>query len=304
MPTRNRRLLLALALASLVVLAGCSGGSNDAAAPANGDGAATDGAGAPPNEDDRAGGETRSALDVQQRALVRTGNVTLRVQSFDAAHDNLTEVARSRGGFVSDSSERVHRRENRTWTSGTLVLRVPSENFSTAFRRVEREGNVTKSNTATTDVTDRLVDLNARLKNLRSQRERLRGLYENASDTEAVLEVQKRLSTVQSDIERLEAKKQSLERRVAYSTITVELAEPKPDPEPTATDDERAWYETDVVAAFVDSARGTLVVLRALVVGGAYLLPYAVVFGVPVAGAVVLWRRRTATSTEAATEEN
>ncbi|WP_458188746.1 DUF4349 domain-containing protein [Haladaptatus sp. NG-WS-4] len=287
MTARTRRVVVVLSLVVLVALAGCAG-SNDSASDAKN--TVADG-GSQSKADATATDSQRSALAVQQRALIRTGNVTLTVERFDTSSRNLTRLARRQGGFVSDSTQRVHRVGNETWTTGTVVFRVPKENFSTFFEEAKREGEVVESSTGTQDVTDQLVDLEARLSNLRSQREKLRELYQNASDTEDVLAVQKRLSEVQSEIERLEAREQSLENRVAYSTVTVEMREPRPEND-ARTADQKSWYDTGVLAAFLDSVDGTVVVLRATVVGAAYLVPYLVVLGIPVGGAVTLWRRR------------
>jgi hypothetical protein len=121
-----------------------------------------------------------------------------------------------------------------------------------------------------------VVDLQARLENLRAERDRLRTLYERANTTEDVLAVEERLSDVQTEIERTEAGLQNLERQVAYSTITVHLSEPRPDrPAPDQ------WYDTPVIAAFLESVEGVGVALRALVVAGAYAAPYLLVFLTP-----------------------
>ncbi|MCO8245875.1 MULTISPECIES: DUF4349 domain-containing protein [unclassified Haladaptatus] len=289
----SHRRLVALSLVVLVVLAGCAGmGGNDAAkdnaAHGNGGGSNHANRGSSNGRSDSA---QQSALSVQQRMLIRNGNVSLSVEDFEETRTTLARLAGKRGGFVSDSSQRVHRRGNRTWKSGEVVFRVPKSNFSAFFDRVKRQGEVGESNTGTVDVTDQLVDLKARLTNLRSQRDKLRSLYENASDTDAVLSVQKRLSDVQSEIERLEAKQKSLKNRVAYSTVTVTMRESVPASD-TKVSREKSWYDTGVVAAFLDSIDGVAVVLRALVVGAAYALPYLAVLGVPVGAMVVFWRRQ------------
>ncbi|MFC7080339.1 DUF4349 domain-containing protein [Halorussus caseinilyticus] len=288
-----RRWLVPVALTVLLVLAGCSGGgSGDALSATAGDEGASS---------ERGGKQTASAsgpnadsgsatFQARQRALIRTGAVEVEVDDYDAARRNLSGATRRFGGFVSDSSEQVHTRGNRSWTSGKLVLRVPKGNFSALVSRAKRAGEVREASTGTKDVTKKLVDIEARLKNLKAQREKLRTLYEEANDTETILDVQERLSEVQSEIERLEAQRKSLKRQVAYSTLTVRLHERPPDP---ATDDgPSAWYETGLLAAFVSSAHGVVVVARGLAVGAAYALPYALALGVPVVGGVALWRRR------------
>ncbi|WP_101296449.1 DUF4349 domain-containing protein [Halegenticoccus soli] len=285
----------ALALSLLAVLAGCSGmggvddggGFGSSGSTQSGD-AATGADGA--ESGDASDGDRNLAAQVARQERIRTGEIRLRVENYESSRANLTALVRDRGGYVNNSTRRVHERENATWTTGTIVLRVPKANFTATVEGVAAEGEVESSRTATEDVTDRVVDLEARLSNLRAERDRLRDLYERANETEDVLAVGRELSDVQSEIERLEAQRRSLADRVAYSTITVRLAESAPDPETFAAG--ARWYDTGVVEAFLASVEGVGVVLRAAVVAAAYAAPYALAFGLPAAGAIVLWRRR------------
>lgn len=289
------RALLAIGMALLIVLAGCGG-----SAPVSGGGGAPQSAnsgagGGSDGGDDAASGKepaadsSRSSV-LASRARIRTGEIRLQVEDYDAARSKLTTLVESHGGYVSDSAEQTHSHANATWTTGHVVLRVPSEDFSAVFAAAKGQGTVLSSSTGSKVVTDRLVDIEARLSNLRAQRARLRDLYERANDTEDVLRVSEKLSQVQGEIERLKAQKRSLENRVAYATVTVQLREDAPDSDPGPAP--RQWHETGVIAAFLESVSGVATVLRALVVGLAYVAPYALVFGAPVAGLVFLYRRR------------
>jgi len=282
-------------LVLLVLLAGC-GGSAGGAQVSGGGGADSAAVAETSVEADRAadggdGGGGAAATDgaaATGRSIIRTGEVRLRVDDYETAHANLTAAVEARGGYVSDSNKQVHDRAEGAWTSGRIVLRVPAENFAETMTTVENEGRVLESSTSTEDVTDQVVDLQARLENLRAERERLRTLYERANDTEDVLAVERRLSEVQTEIERTEARLQNLQRQVAYSTVTVEMTEPRPDrPAPDQ------WYDTPVLAAFLDSVHGVGVVLRATVVAAAYAAPYLLVFLTPFAvGGGLLYRYR------------
>jgi cell division septum initiation protein DivIVA len=302
----NRQTAVAVVLGVLVVLAGCSGagGGGDAGLGAQserveeaeprvsgaGGGDGGGGGGDAPGEAESGGGDGAVGGDslAAERSIIRTGEVRLRVETVEAAQSNLTALAEARDGYVSDSTRRVHDRGDGEWTTGRIVLRVPQANFSSTMTAVEREGEVVESRIESRDVTEQVVDLEARLANLRAERDRLRTLYANASDTEDVLAVERRLSEVQTEIERIEARLTSLERRVAYSTVTVELTEPRPEgPAPDR------WYDTPVVAAFLESVSGVGVALRALVVGIAFVLPYLLVFLVPpLVAAGLLYRYR------------
>jgi len=303
--SRRRRQIATLLLVALVALAGCSGsgnagdggdaatglsGGNDVGREADAEAPQQAGSGGDGGGGDAAGGSAADGVD--GRAVIRTGSMELEVERFEGARRNLTAAVETRGGYVSDTEEQLHRRGNDTFTTGTVVVRVPRENFTSMMDAARTEGTVLREETNSQDVTDRLVDLEARLENLRAERDRLRELYRNASDTEDVLAVEERLSDVQGEIERVEAQKQQLEDRVAYSRITIDLREPEPERE---YEPPSQWYDTPIVEAFLESVNGVVVVAQALVVAIAFMLPYMLAFAVPL-GAVVLgflfWRRR------------
>lgn len=299
--------VLLLAVALLALTAGCSsglsgGGGVDAEPDGDGDGGdgGADGDGDGDGDGDASGSESgdeaqtsQAAYEVQERAIIRTGRVRLGVEEFDSARDRIVSIAESRGGFVAGSEQRVERSDGQTWTEGTVTVRVPSGAFASAFRAVKNEGEVVRSSSSSEDVSDQLVDLEARITNLENRRDRLRQLYEEADSTDETLRVGRELSQVQEEIERLRAKQRSLQDRVAYGTITVELTEPRPTPTPTATPTptstpEPAYHETSPVSAFRDSVNGVVVMFRTGIVTLSYLLPYLLTLGLPVGLAAAL----------------
>lgn len=300
MVRESRHTLLAIIMAGLLVLSGCGGAGSDVGVSGSG-GAEFEGGGdggdAPPRatgmpneaDVDDGGADGDEQLSSRTQRFVRRGHVELEVGNADAAQQNISRLVEEFDGFISQSHLRRHQVWNASYKSGMVVARVPSENFTQLVESVEREGTVETSQTSREDVSDQLVDIEARLNNLRSQRDQLRTLFEQANDTQSVLQVQQRLGEVQQRIERLEARKQALEEQVAYSTLRIEFTEPRPDPERPV---KSRWYDTPVVSAFLDSVEGVLTTLRAMVVLGAYALPYLLVYGVPVIGVGVLWWRR------------
>ncbi|MFB6221611.1 MAG: DUF4349 domain-containing protein [Halolamina sp.] len=287
---RAKRTLSAVALACLLLLAGCSGGggaemaATEAAVESGGDAAdrEAEATGTPVEE---SGG----SADVQasNRMRIKTAEFRVRVSAFESSRTNLTTAARGYGGYVASSRIRTEERDNETYSDGTIVFRVPAENYSAFLETVRAQGTVVNEEEDVNDVTRRHADLEARLESLRAERDRLRELYEQANDTEDVLRVQRELADVQREIETTEAKLRTLENKVAYSTVTVSLHEERPDREY----EEEHWYDTGVITAFLDSVSGVLVTMRALVVGLAYVLPYLLVFGIPAYGVVALVRR-------------
>jgi len=289
---RGNRPLVAVGLAFLILLAGCSGGgtgadmaSTDVAAEYSGaDGGAEATAAATGTP-----AESREDADAQanDRKRIKTAEFRVRVTEFGSSRTNLTTAVRSHGGYVSRSQIRTEERDNETYSDGTIVFRVPAENYDEFVETVRAQGLVVDESESERDVTQRHADLEARLESLRAERDRLRELYEEANDTEDVLKVQRELAEVQREIETTEARLRTLENKVAYSTVTVRLHEERPD----RTYDEDKWYETGVIAAFLESVDGVIVTIRAVVVGLAYALPYLAAFGIPAYGVVAAVRR-------------
>jgi len=313
----RKRTLLTVAVALLVVLAGCASiGSGDGAA-GGGDGAGEDfaasedgaqemdsggdggdgggGDAAQASSGDGAGASAEggqgavSGQPVQvDRAIIRTGTVELRIENFDTARAAIADSARSHGGYVSGSGSTLHTRDNESWTTGYVVVRVPSDQFSDVLSGARTRGTVLNEETRTEDVTDQLVDIEARLTNLRERRDRLRSFYEQANSTDELLRIEEELSSVQSDIEQLEAKKRSLEQRVSFATLRVELEEPEPGRMP----DEDPTFAASLVSTFLGSMAtlGGMVTGFALFVAG--LAPFLLFLGIPALAVGLLARRR------------
>ena len=286
---QHKRPLVAVGLALLLVLAGCTGGggAGDGATQAalSGDGGEEgDAMGTSAPEAQGTAGAEPAASD---RKWIYTADARLRVAEFETTRANLSATLDEHGGYVGSSQVSTEERNNETYHDARIVYRVPTENYSTFVEAVRDEGTVLNFEENAKDVTGQHADLEARLENLRAERDRLRELYEQANDTEDVLAVQRELSDVQGEIESTEARLEALENQIAYATVTVQFHEERPD----VTYEADNWYDTGVIAAFLESVDDAIVALRALVVGIAYALPYLIAFGVPLAALGLAFKR-------------
>ncbi len=154
------------------------------------------------------------------RALIRTGSLTLRVESVDATRDEITQRVSAWGGYVEGQTKRDSQARV---AEGEMILRVPSERFDEAMAELESQGETINSNTTSDDVSDQIVDLDARLKTMRAQEEIYRKLLGEAKTVGQVMQVQDRLSSLRAEIESIDARAQSLKNLAALSTIRVHL---------------------------------------------------------------------------------
>ena len=87
-------------------------------------------------------------------------------------------------------------------------------------------GKVQSKNFGSEDVSERFIDLQARLKSSLREDESLLSLLDRTSTVIEVLAIERELTRVRLDIERLQGQLNFLERRIDLATITVSLSSP------------------------------------------------------------------------------
>jgi hypothetical protein len=221
--------------------------------------------------------------------IVKTADLSLVVQRghFVEAFNRAAAVAAPLGGFVSSSSS-----VGVTTHSGTLTIRVPSENFDRALAALRPIGRVEAQTVHGDDVTAQYVDLNARLTTWESQEQALLKLMAKATTVAETLRVQSQLQRVQLTIEQLKGQIRLLKDRSSNATITVSISEPAPKPKVSAVSVQNPSFGT----ALRRSLAGLLNVVVAVLVGFGYLVPIALLAAFVWFVATRIRRRRYATA--------
>jgi len=265
----------------ILVIAACDNGSSSPAGKAV--------ARQPAVAQQAAAADVAAAAAERQRKLIRTADVGLLVDDAAAASARITELARSFGGFVAEST--LEKRPRRA--GARLVLRIPVTRFDEALTALKSLAkDVARITVSAEDVTDRYVDLEARRRSLalaESELEKLlsesRAQNRNAAE---IMAIYKELTEIRTQREQEQGLKQSLDNRIALSTIRVALYLDK-EALAAATP---AWKPLDAV----DSSFASLIhVLKALVDAVIFfaivLLPVLILIGIPV-WLLVKWQGR------------
>ena len=170
------------------------------------------------------GGDNSEITDelTEDRKIVKTGSITLKVGNITETMDEVAEMADELNGYVVSS----YKYEYERGVSGHITIRVPFERFEEAFSRLRQLAPAVPYETTTaTDVTEEYVDLEARLHNLQATEAQYLALLEKAENVEEMLKVQKELSNVRGEIEQIEGRMKYLEQTSETSLIEVTLEE-------------------------------------------------------------------------------
>ena len=166
---------------------------------------------------------TRGQLETVQRQIISQGSVSLDVEDVPSATVQVRSIAESVGGFVEQlSSQGVEERQQ-----STMTIRVPQPEFFNVFDRIKSLGKVLNENAGSEDVTERFIDLEARLKSADREELSLLSLLERAEKVSEILTIERELSRIRTELEQVQGQINFLERRVNLATIIVALFPPQ-----------------------------------------------------------------------------
>lgn len=164
-----------------------------------------------------------------QTLIIKTGQLDMQVSNPEASAAQANGIVGAAGGYVSASA--------RSGDADTLVIsvtyRIPVAKWDATLASIHGANGggtlkILNEQIQTQDVTASAVDLDARLTNLRATEQALLGIMTRATTITDTLAVQTQLTTVQGQIEELQAQRNQLGDQAAFSTLTVQFeATPK-----------------------------------------------------------------------------
>jgi hypothetical protein len=106
-----------------------------------------------------------------------------------------------------------------------IEIRIPSRHFSEFMEGMSDFGEVTNSSQNREDVTKIYNDRSIEIESLTVQKERLMDMLRNAQTTADMLEISDRLTTVETQLNKLNSSLANIDTDVAYSQVTISLNE-------------------------------------------------------------------------------
>lgn len=218
------------------------------------------------------------------RSIVFTGSITVEATNLVSAGERATVATESLGGFVAAEQSGFD-----DDPSTVLTLRVPPEGFRTLLGRLGDLGEVQSQNVESSDVTERVVDLESRIRTAEVSVDRLREFLEGATTTSDVRELEAELVSRETELEQRRGELRAVNSRVSLSTIVATLV-PAPEDGPVVADDD------DSPPGFAEALGGGWDAFRrigsGLVVGLLAALPFLGVAAAIAGVAVTGFRRR------------
>jgi hypothetical protein len=148
--------------------------------------------------------------------IVYTGSLDLVVDDLQAALAKGRTAVLAAGGYIGASQET----NDGDKSVATITYRVPATRWEETVQALRGLGSkVVNEQTQATEVGGQIVDLEARIRNLRASEEVLVGIAKGTGKVTDLLEVQARLSDVRGQIEQLDGQRAQLADQVSYGTL-------------------------------------------------------------------------------------
>ncbi len=219
--------------------------------------------------------------------IIKTGTISIQVSGVDASIARATNMMHGFGGWLAGSDRSTGAGQE----VASVTYRIPVARFEDALAAMRTLGSkVLSEHTDSTAVGGEIVDLQARIANLKASEKAIQAIMSKANSIADVLTIQQRLAEVQGQIEQLSGQLSGLTDQSAFSTLTVVfvvpvLATPTPTPTPTPSPSPTA---TPVPWNAGDEAGQAAATLGEVGKGGATVVIWVAILILPVALALIL----------------
>ena len=173
-------------------------------------------------------------MDMQGRAdesaasfepdIIRTGYLSLSVDSPSETANEITGVVEAAGGRIASRSD--YTPVDYGQPSSYLEARIPYDVLDATVESIQELGDVQEVSLNSVDVSLQKIDLDARIDVLEAAIERLNELLAEAASTSDLIAVESALSERQAELDSLQSQRDYLSDQTLFATLSISLITP------------------------------------------------------------------------------
>lgn len=233
-----------------------------------------------------------AANNADSRLLIRNVSITLETATYQTTYDSIIEAISKNGAYIENSNVTGTGKKNNLHEA-TIVIRVPAENMDALIKALDGNGTVTSSSESVQDVTLEYIDMESRISSLKTERDSITKLLEQADDLDTILELQDKISEINYEIENYESSLLVMQNQITYSTLTLNIKEVIEETEVADSEEVRNTTLGDKMwAALKGSLNFLLILVQGILIVLSALLPVIVIIGIPVTIVLIVRHRK------------
>jgi hypothetical protein len=216
---------------------------------------------------------------------IKTGGITFKSDDIDADYKKVVALLPGYDAYVENENQT--KSEQRI--NYDLTIRVPSDQYDSLYNGLSNMAErVEHKYTNMQDVTERYYDLQTRIKNKKTLEQRYIDLLSKATAVKDMLEIERQLNEVRTEIENLQGQFNYLSNQVSLSTLQLSFFEILPY---TYDDGQRPGFGNRILSALSNGWQG----MQLFVLGLITIWPLYLFLALGVLAFVLArkwWRRR------------
>lgn len=150
-----------------------------------------------------------------QRMIIKTLSMGFIVGDLSAAQLEAQRLITGNGGFTSNN--------NTTENYVSISAKIPEQHLDIFKQQILPIGELDYQHQTQQDITEQFRDTEAKLNNLLVLRERYRALIAKSSKVSEMLEIERELARLQTEIDQIEGQKKTMQQQVAMADVDIRL---------------------------------------------------------------------------------
>ena len=226
--------------------------------------------------------------DISEDKMIYRCDITMETKTFDESCDSIRALISSYKGFIQEESKSDNDYgwyyedyiKDTATQSAWISCRIPSASYDQFLADLEapnENSKITNKSSNAENISQAYQNNDIRIKALEIQEERLLQMLEEAQTIQDMLDVESRLSTVQTELNLLKTNRAGMDMDVAYSYVTIRLEEVM---EYTVTEEKDNFF-TRMWNTFLDVCAFTGDLFESVLTFIMYLIPVVIVAGIP-----------------------
>ena len=208
--------------------------------------------------------------------VISTYNLNLETLDFEKSREEMERLIKDKKGYIENSDIRFSGYEySKKYKNGDFSIRIPKDDVEEFIQNIQEIANVTKESTNKEDVTNYYRDTESRLTLIQSKEKRLIELLNQAEEVSDILTIESELTDTIYEKEMLEKELKSIDEKIEYVTVNVQLREVRNYSNTNTSD---SSLKTKLKAAFSDSWFSFKRALENFSVWLVFAFPYFIIF--------------------------
>jgi len=156
-----------------------------------------------------------------EKKVIKTAGLSYQVANTREEYRRLKSLTEKYNAYISNENES----KSSDRINYSVSIKVPPQHFDALISDIVEDRRLDSRWVSAEDVTDRYYDLKSRIENKKKLEERYQEILKQATKISDILEVERNLNQVRTEIESLQGQLKRLNHRIDYSSIEVSFYE-------------------------------------------------------------------------------